>query len=416
MDPLDSYKNIDDVNTGSRPTFNQRIRRLRPLTRNQRLGVAAGGSLGVLLTVGLLFQPPAESGPVASFVPFVVTKTVPNTGTSTYTTTSPVAIAPEEEELQRLRVWLSELSVVQELSTEVPYERDTYLPGGWNDPDGDCRSVRHDVLLAEGENVGLTEDACYVTSGRWVDAWTGQVIDSIDNATIDHLVPLAHAHKAGGWEWAESTRQAFANDLAGLNVVSQQTNSGKGSSVPPNWIPSFPNQCRYAAAWTRLKTKWRLAVTSAEVGALRALLDTCTEETSSGLNPKKLGDPLPRPTITKSAPTTTTTTRPEIVEGGGLVVVSCSRRSETATIANQSPESQNVSGWLLHDEGINHSTRLPSVVVDPGGILVVESGPEAGSGDGLRWTEEHVWNNDGDVAFLVPPQGLDFVSSSVRCS
>ena len=65
-------------------------------------------------------------------------------------------------------------------------------------------------------------------------------------------------------------------------------------------------------------------------------------------------------------------------------------------------------GFTLHDDEQNHTLVFEnSIVLQMGETLTVLSGspadnPPAGS---LVWKTEHVWNNDGDTATLIGPNG-----------
>ncbi len=160
-----------------------------------------------------------------------------------------------------------------------PYERNHYDAGGWLDFDGDCQSTRHEVLQRDSQNeVTLDDSGCYVETGRWIDAWSLEELRTADEATIDHVVPLSHAHAMGAWRWDEDTRHRFANDEdpTALVVVSQSTNSSKGNSPPEGWLPPDESTwCRYAESWVRTKDRWDLPVTGEEKRALEGVLTGC---------------------------------------------------------------------------------------------------------------------------------------------
>ena len=160
-----------------------------------------------------------------------------------------------------------------------PYERDDYDAGGWLDFDSDCQSTRHEVLQRESlTDVTFDESGCFVEEGRWIDAWSLEELDTVGEATIDHVVPLSHAHAMGAWAWDEDTRHRFANDEdpTALVVVSQSTNSAKGNKPPEQWLPPEESAwCRYATSWVRTKDRWDLAVTGAEKQTLERVLSEC---------------------------------------------------------------------------------------------------------------------------------------------
>ena len=158
----------------------------------------------------------------------------------------------------------------------------------WNDADRDCQNTRAEVLIAESQaSVAFADgEECRVIAGHWVGPWSGIVFTDAGKVDIDHHVPLGHAHVSGGWQWGKERRRAYANDLsnpASLQTTSASLNRSKGKQPPDAWRP--PERaawCRYAADWILVKAQWELTVTTAEVGALRAMLDTCDAPGSWG--------------------------------------------------------------------------------------------------------------------------------------
>ena len=173
----------------------------------------------------------------------------------------------------------------------IDYDRDDWRH--WVDADRDCQNTRAETLIAESRApVSFAprddNDLCRVIGGRWVGPWSGETFTDAGDVDIDHHVPLAHAHEAGGWQWSPDRKRAYANDLsipASLQAVQASLNRAKGKQPPDQWRP--PNQagwCRYAADWIAVKDHWELTVTDAEVTALREMLNTCNEAHSWGLD------------------------------------------------------------------------------------------------------------------------------------
>ena len=198
------------------------------------------------------------------------------TGDPSETSTTTESRPPVEETAQLLEG----LAVLQQDEAPAPpYERDDYDAGGWLDFDGDCQSTRHEVLQRESlTEVTFDASGCFVEEGRWIDAWSLEELDTAGEATIDHVVPLSHAHAMGAWMWDEDTKNRFANDEdpTALVVVSQSTNSAKGNTPPEEWLPPEESTwCRYADSWVRTKDRWDLAVTDGEKQALERVLSDC---------------------------------------------------------------------------------------------------------------------------------------------
>ena len=153
----------------------------------------------------------------------------------------------------------------------------------WRDEDGDCQNARQEVLIEESL-IPVTfesEDRCRVASGQWTGPYTGTVVEDPGRLDIDHMVPLANAHRSGGWAWDKDRKAAFANDLGfdgHLVATTAAANRAKGSKGPEDWRP--PDQgywCDYAVNWTTVKSSWELTVTADELDALREMLAACTE-------------------------------------------------------------------------------------------------------------------------------------------
>ncbi len=141
---------------------------------------------------------------------------------------------------------------------------------------------------------------------------------------IDHMVPLTEAWISGAWSWDDTTRAAYANDLAypdALSVVTPQSNRAKGVSDPSVWTPRLnpETRCWYTGAWITVKWRWGLTVDQAEHDALRGLLDSC-EQVHTSMLADQIGqadvqldpnaaEPEPHP------PTLTTYTPPRLYEG-----------------------------------------------------------------------------------------------------
>lgn len=160
-----------------------------------------------------------------------------------------------------------------------PYDRDDWRH--WTDDDGDCQDTRQEVLVAESASrVEFRDDRqCRVESGHWFDPYTRQVHRDPGGLDVDHLVPLANAHRSGGWAWSAERKRQFANylgDSGHLIAVTAAANREKGARGPDEWRPPDTSYwCEYATDWARVKRAWGLTVTAAEALALREMLQTC---------------------------------------------------------------------------------------------------------------------------------------------
>jgi micrococcal nuclease len=81
---------------------------------------------------------------------------------------------------------------------------------------------------------------------------------------------------------------------------------------------------------------------------------------------------------------------------------------EWVEIANEGPSAVELGDWGLRDESASHRFVFPSgFVLDPGALVRVRSGCGVPTATDQFWcaTGSAVWNNDGDTAFLVDPDG-----------
>jgi len=100
----------------------------------------------------------------------------------------------------------------------------------WQDVDGDCQNTRAEVLIRDtkAEIKFKRNKPCNVSYGRWICPYTGKVIVAASEVDIDHVVPLAHAHKTGGADWNRKQKGEFGNDMTNLLPVDKSVNREKG--------------------------------------------------------------------------------------------------------------------------------------------------------------------------------------------
>ena len=145
---------------------------------------------------------------------------------------------------------------------------------GWRVSDSAC-DVREAALIRDGQDVVVGE-GCDVESGRWRDPYTTRAYTDPLDIDIDHLVPLANAHRSGASEWNEAERERYANDPNNLLSVEDNANQEKGDKGPEAWKP--PNRaiwCSYARRWIGVKSDYDLTINPQEKASLRQMLATC---------------------------------------------------------------------------------------------------------------------------------------------
>ena len=222
--------------------------------------------------------------------------------------------------------------VVRAVPDGIPaYDRDDW--DHWIDEDGDCQDTRQEVLIAESL-IPVTYEGtttCRVETGGWYGVFSGQTFNDPSRLDIDHFVPLANAHKSGGWGWSESQKESFANSLGyhgHLVAVSASQNRSKGAKGPEEWKPADTDfWCDYAVIWATIKSQWALSVTQAEFNALQQMMSTCTEPVSVGV----IGTPIPGPIPTATS-TVDPTTGPGVTPAPTLIPTPTSPPIPTPTL------------------------------------------------------------------------------------
>ena len=299
--------------------------------------------------------------------------------------------------------------VVAPHSNNPPYDRGDWHPR-WRDADGDCQDTRAEVLIAES-SVSVTfrrTGRCTVDQGLWVGPWSGTTFSQASDLDVDHHVPLKNAHVSGGAAWSRAQKEAYANDLdlpGALQAMENSLNRQKSAHGPEAWKPPVQRAwCQYARDWIDVKTKYRLAVTAAEKNALHQMLATCREAASG--QPAAAAPPIAPP------PAPVPTPVPVQPAGGSLELRSCDAGDEVVTFINTGSEAVRLADYRLEDEGSNFTHRFRAEdVIGPHETWSLVSGPGATEDKGrkrLLFQAKHIWNNNGDTAFLY--QGATLVS------
>jgi competence protein ComEC len=97
-----------------------------------------------------------------------------------------------------------------------------------------------------------------------------------------------------------------------------------------------------------------------------------------------------------------------------VVVAAVDCQGEAVVVRNGGTSPADLTGWSIHDERAPHTYSFPAgYTLAPSVSVTIRSGGPAGSGE-LAWTNQNVWNNDGDTASLVNAGGA--VVSTKSCS
>jgi len=177
------------------------------------------------------------------------------------------------------------ITVPQLVIATVPGDLPTYDRADWKhriDADRDCQNKRAEVLIDESSvSVGFRNgELCTVDNGRWLAPYTGTAVTVAGDLDIDHMVPLANAHRSGAWAWTAQQKEDYANDLSldhHLIAVTASANRSKGAKGPEEWKPPDAGHwCKYSVNWITVKAAWRLSATTDEWTALENMLGTCS--------------------------------------------------------------------------------------------------------------------------------------------
>ncbi len=234
-------------------------------------------------------SPPVSVSVPKELLPPIAT-TISPTATAPTTSSPTATVNPEVQSVHADAIaMLESLTVAQFMLPPEDFNQDDYI--GWFDADDDCQSTRNEVLIAEAiGNYTLDPTGCKVERGRWIDPWTGDLITEPNNAVIEPIIPLSHAHAAGAWEWSAAQKRRFANDLdaAALNVVTGVLTADRRGDTPADWRPPPAAWCNYGIGWIRTKWRWNLPVLEAERDALREMIDSCLDGSPIAIPPEFL--------------------------------------------------------------------------------------------------------------------------------
>ncbi len=77
------------------------------------------------------------------------------------------------------------------------YDRDDWPH--WIDVDRDCQDTRSELLIATSKVPVKFKKlkSCVVQQGKWYGVYTGETFTEASDVDIEHIVPLAHAHRHG---------------------------------------------------------------------------------------------------------------------------------------------------------------------------------------------------------------------------
>lgn len=126
-----------------------------------------------------------------------------------------------------------------------------------------CSNTRYEVLNNYDKNA--INGTCNISTGLWLDPYTDATFSDSGELDVDHIVPVAYAHKHGGAYWSAELKDIFYNDLENLLPVSASSNRQKGSKPPSEWMPDNINyHCQYVDTFLYIVDKYALDLLSIE--------------------------------------------------------------------------------------------------------------------------------------------------------
>lgn len=151
-----------------------------------------------------------------------------------------------------------------------------YSRSEWKHWVGSPCDTRETVLKNQGKDVVSDPSTCKITSGTWVDPYSGDTFTDAKALDIDHVIPLSYAASHGGQSWSAEKKQQFANDTTQLYVASAQENRSKSDKGPSDYMPSNKSfRCEYAKTWVSTASKYGLTISEKDKTTLTSALQKC---------------------------------------------------------------------------------------------------------------------------------------------
>lgn len=141
--------------------------------------------------------------------------------------------------------------------------------------------------------------------------------------------------------------------------------------------------------------------------ATRTSTATPTRTPTATATATRTATSTPTPTRTPTAtPSPTATSNVAVLR---IAVLSCRSDPEYVRIDNIGGAAAQLAGWRIHSVVGNQWYTFPAYSLQPGASVYVQSAGNAppSSGNHLLWTNQNIWNNQGDQARLLTPAGVE---------
>lgn len=173
----------------------------------------------------------------------------------------------------KARQLIGRLPVLKSQVSMAGYDRAKFPH--WKDLNKNGCDAREDALINHGKNVKKGA-GCKITSGTWLDPYSGETYTNPRQLDIDHIIPLAAAWRRGAGSWTTAKRTNFANDPQNTLPVYLSLNRQKGDKTAEAWKPPARGYwCVYARKTVQVHFAYRLPLTAPEKQALLNMLGTC---------------------------------------------------------------------------------------------------------------------------------------------
>lgn len=169
------------------------------------------------------------------------------------------------------------------------------LYGGWKSA---RRSTTRIEVLKDQSNSLTTGDKNRVTGGTWYIPYTGETVsyqskeDVSKNIQIDHIVPVAYAHRHGASSWDKDKKEEFYNDygqssvwsngnssddyenVGNLIVSDSRSNIQKSDSGPSEWLPSNRDYVQeYCEKWVQICNIYNISIDQADYDTIKSVFE-----------------------------------------------------------------------------------------------------------------------------------------------
>lgn len=169
------------------------------------------------------------------------------------------------------------------------------LYGGWKS--ARKSTTRIEVLKDQSENFTVN-DKNKITGGTWYIPYTGETVtyqskeEVSKNIQIDHIVPVAYAHRHGASSWDEDKREEFYNDygqssiwsngdnsddyenVGNLIVSDSRSNIQKSDSGPSEWLPSNKDYIlEYCERWVKICNAYDISITQDDYNTIKGIFE-----------------------------------------------------------------------------------------------------------------------------------------------